>query len=130
MTPSNNYYSVWVSAYRKAPTALDLPPQDCTTMINLNKTYTSFNQNDLDRLIFALHMIGNMSAANIQCLIAQYYGFSFEQAPSTRYIEKVINNPITLQKGQKALENLDQLVSPNSRVGIPFCTRYKLSEKK
>ena len=96
-------------------------------MINLNKTHISFNQNDLDRLIFALHMIGNMSAANIQCLIAQYYGFSFEQAPSTRYIEKVINNPITLQKGQKALENLDQLVAPNVKhvAGDELCSHPK-----
>ena len=96
-------------------------------MIPFNKTSVSLNQNDLDRLIFALHMHFNASAANIQCLISQYYGLSFEQAPSTRYIENVINNPLTLQKGQDALKHLDQLVVPlvKNVAGDELCSHPK-----
>lgn len=81
-------------------------------MINLDKTSISLNQNNLNRIIFSIHMNGNMSAAQIQSSIRHAFGLSFEQAPSTTYIENVIHHPKTLKKAQQALLNIDQLVAP------------------
>ena len=79
-----------------------------------NNTTVSLNKNDLDRLIMCLSMYleDNCSAAKIQSFIIDYFGLSFDDAPSTAYIDEVINDDKHDEVIKNTLDELDKKVCP------------------
>lgn len=82
-------------------------------MIDLDNTYVSLNQQDLNRQILCLHVYLH-SAGKIQSFLIDYYGLSFKQAPSTRYIENIIQNAQSSSKVKEKLQEIDALVAPKA----------------
>ena len=91
-----------------------------------NNTTVSLNKNNLDRLIIclAMYLEENCSAAKIQSFIIDYFGFSFDDAPSTIYIENVINDPKHDETVKKTLDELDAKVCPTVKTlcGDELCS--------
>lgn len=85
--------------------------------------YLRIDHNQLKRTIDAIHHHTNASAATIQVTLIDMLDLTFYEAPSTSYIENVINNSEKVTIAQNILKQQDKLCAPkvNAICGDELC---------
>jgi hypothetical protein len=93
-------------------------------MIFKKKHTVDLDEIILHRLIETTYFYTATSAAKIQNIIIDTFGITFEQAPSTRYIEKVIHDKKKENIAEEILEKIDTLAAPkiNTLCGDELCS--------
>lgn len=93
-------------------------------MINLDGVYVSLRPEDLNRQIVCTYRRFKGSSAKIQAYLMDYYGWSHQQAPSTRYIENVISKAEKNPLVKEILYEMDAAVAPSisAMAGDELCS--------
>jgi len=81
-------------------------------MFFTNNKYLRIDRQQLHRMIDAIHHHNNASAAIVQATLIDMLDLSFHQAPSTTYIENVINNSEKIAIAKNVLSQQDKICAP------------------